>query len=56
MNRTLVFVLGLYGHIQGQNDPALDRTGSGGLKKGLEGPKMTQKMKNRYFSLKEVYF
>ena len=60
MKRTPFFALGLYGHIQWRNDPALDRaqpgSGSGGLKKGLEGPEMTQKMKNRSFSLKETYF
>ena len=60
VKRTPFFALGLYEYIQWWNDRAVDRaqlgTGSGGLKKGLEGPKMTQKMKNRSFSLKEAYF
>ena len=60
VKRTPFFALGLYGHIQRRNDPALDQaqpgSGSGGLKKGLEGLKITQKMKNRSFSLKEAYF
>ena len=60
VKRTPFFALGLYGHIQWRYDPAPNwaqpGTGSGGLKKGLEGPKMTQRMKNWSFSLKQAYY